>query len=190
MTAQSCSLTGSLSSMPTTNSFSMRPLTSLHVLEQKQRVLVQLELSTLTKPDGYIWIGSKDNLLHVPRDQADDVEITESDIAKEVEDTLPRVEVKVRPRPQEEEKKEDVSSQQEEETSQHAGHAENAKIPAMPRGRTADERYGNLIIQQLTPEHQEQLRMCAFNSRKVQKTGIQKESTKRLIKLALLARSS
>jgi hypothetical protein len=122
---------------------------------------------TLTKPDGYIWIGSKDNLLHVPKDQADDVEITESDIAKEVEDTLPRVEVKVRPRPQEEEKKEDVSSQQEEETSQHAGHAENAKIPAMPRGRTAEERYGNLIIQQLTPEHQEQLRMCAFNSRNV-----------------------
>jgi hypothetical protein len=73
---------------------------------------------TSAKLDGYIWIGSKGKFLHIPKDQAEDVEITEGDIAVEIEDTLPSLEVKVRPQPQEDEAKEDVSSQQGEEASQ------------------------------------------------------------------------
>ena len=37
----------------------------------------------------------------------------------------------------------------------------------VPRGRKPEERYGNFMIQQLTPQHRELLRTCAFNSQNV-----------------------
>ena len=37
----------------------------------------------------------------------------------------------------------------------------------MPRGRTAEERYGNFMIQQLNTQHRKLLRDCAFNSRNI-----------------------
>ena len=48
--------------------------------------------------------------------------------------------------------------------------SEEAEIPEvepLPRGRTAEERYGNFMIQQLNTQHRELLRDCAFNSRNI-----------------------
>ena len=71
-------------------------------------------------------------------------------------------------------------------------HSKNAEIPAfaaLPRGRTAEERYGNFIVQQGTTEHQELVRLFAFNScNALSEDDIdQKETYNLLIKLALLA---
>ena len=128
-----------------------------------------------TKLKGYVWIGTKDNFVHVPKSQAGAVEMVEGDADEEEEEekeeeeeyTLPTLEVKIRPQPQEEEKEEYVGSQKGEETSHHSGHSETAEMPAvepLPRGRKAEGRFGNFIIQQLKPEHQELVRLYAFNS--------------------------
>ena len=48
--------------------------------------------------------------------------------------------------------------------------SEEAEIPEvepLPRGRTAEERYGNFMMQQLNTQHRELLRDCAFNSRNI-----------------------
>jgi hypothetical protein len=59
----------------------------------------------------------------------------------------------------------------------------------LPRGRTAEKRYGNFIVQQGTTEHQELVRLFAFNScNALSEDDIdQKETYNLLIKLALLA---
>ena len=44
-----------------------------------------------TKLDGHMWIGSQDKVVHVPKDKADDVEMTAGDDVEEAEDDLPRL---------------------------------------------------------------------------------------------------
>jgi len=110
--------------------------------------------------------------VYIPKDYAEDAEMQEGDAEEqeEQEDTLPTLEVSIRPQPQREEKEEDVGSQKGEETSHHSGHSEEAEIPEaepLPRGRAPEERYGNFMIQQLAPQHRELLRTCAFNSQNV-----------------------
>ena len=129
-------------------------------------------ISLLNKLDGYVWIGTRGNIVHIPKDYAEDAEMQEGDAEEqeEQEDTLPTLEVSIRPQPQREEKEEDVGSQKGEETSHHSGHSEEAEIPEaepLPRGRAPEERYGNFMIQQLAPQHRELLRTCAFNSQNV-----------------------
>ena len=107
--------------------------------------------------------------MHIPKDDAEDVEMQEGDAEEEdeQEDTSPTLEVSIRLQPQ---KEEDVCSQKGEETSHHSGHSEEAEIPEvehLPRGRTPQERYGNFMIQQLKPQHRELARTCAFNSQNV-----------------------
>ena len=130
------------------------------------------EFHSSTKLQGYVWIGTRDNIVQIPKGHAEDVEMQEGDgeEEEEEEDSLPTLEVSIRPQPQREEKEEDVGSQKGEETSHHSGHSEEAEIPEaepLPRGRAPEDRYGNFMIQQLAPQHRELLRTCAFNSQNV-----------------------
>ena len=130
------------------------------------------EFHSSTKLQGYVWIGTRDNIVQIPKGHAEDVEMQEGDgeEEEEEEDSLPTLEVSIRPQPQEEEKAEDVGSQTGEETSHHSRHSDDAEMPVvepLPRGRTPEERYGNFMIQQLKPQHRELLRTCAFKSQNV-----------------------
>jgi hypothetical protein len=141
------------------------------------------EFHPSTKLDGYVWIGTRDNIVHIPKNHTEDVEMQEGNAEEEEEeeDTLPTLEVSIRRQPQGEEKAEDVGSQKGEETSHHPGHSDDAAMPAvepLPRGRTAEERYGNFMIQQLKPQHRELLRTCAFNSQNILR-GDDRRSRKR-----------
>ena len=56
------------------------------------------EFHTSTKLEGYIWISGKDKVKHIPKDQADDVDMEDQDEdADEELDLLPRLQVFVKP---------------------------------------------------------------------------------------------
>ena len=120
--------TGSLLSMLTTNSFSMKPSINLHAQEQGQKIFVIVQVNSSHQPglmaNGYVWIAARDKIVHIPKDHAEDVDMQKGDTQEEdeQEDTLPTLEVSIRPQPQEKEKEEDVCSQKGEETSHHSGH--------------------------------------------------------------------
>ena len=86
------------------------------------------EFHSSTKLDGYVWIATRDKIVHIPKDHAEDDEMQEGDAEEEdeQEDALPTLEVSIRPQPREEEnqKEEDACSQKREETSNHSGHSE------------------------------------------------------------------
>ena len=78
---------------------------NLHVQEQRQRILVQVNFTPSTKLDGYVWIGTRDNIVHIPKNHTEDVEMQEGNAEEEEEeeDTLPTLEVSIRRQPQGEE---------------------------------------------------------------------------------------
>ena len=120
------------------------------------------------KLDGYDWIANTEKMVHVPKDQADDVDMDDDDDIQEEVQFLPTLQVIVRPQ-EKTRKEEDVSSQEREETSQQAGHSEETEIPELDISRISrpEDRYGYYIIRHLKPEHQELLRNMAFNSQNV-----------------------
>ena len=70
------------------------------------------EFRTSTKLDGYVWIAARDKMVHIPKDQAEDVEMQAGDDEEEEqEDSLPKLEVIVRAQVPEEQKEEDVCSE-------------------------------------------------------------------------------
>ena len=127
------------------------------------------EFHTSAKLDGCVWLANTDKMVHVPKDQADDVNIDDDDYVEEEVEFLPTVEVIVRL--QEKTKKEDdVSSQEREEASQQAGHSEQTEeIPELDvaSSRSPEERYGIYIMRQLKTEYRELLRDMAFNSQNI-----------------------
>jgi ABC-type Na+ efflux pump permease subunit len=109
-----------------------------------------------------------DGMLHVPKNQADDVNMDDDDDVDEEVELLPTLEVIVRP--QEKSKKEDdVSSQQRGETSQQAGHSEQRGITELDvaSGHSPEERHGIYVVRQLSPKYQELLRDISFNSQNI-----------------------
>ena len=86
------------------------------------------EFHSSTKLDGYVWIATRDKIVHIPKDHAEDDEMQEGDAEEEdeQEDALPTLEVSIRPQLREDEnqKEEDACSQKREETSNHSGHSE------------------------------------------------------------------
>ena len=66
------------------------------------------ELHTSTKLDGYVWVANTEKVIHVPRDQADDVEMKDDDVQEETQ-FLPSLQVIVRPQVKTSQE-EDVSS--------------------------------------------------------------------------------
>jgi hypothetical protein len=126
------------------------------------------EFHTSTKLDGYVWLANTDQMVHVPKDQADDVNMDDDDDVDEEVELLPTLEVIVRP--QEKSKKEDdVSSQQRGETSQQAGHSEQRGITELDvaSGHSPEERHGIYVVRQLSPKYQELLRDISFNSQNI-----------------------
>ena len=127
------------------------------------------DFHTSTKLDGYVWLANTDKMVHMPKDQADDVNMgdDDDDVHEEVE-LLPTLQGIVRLQ-EGSKKEEDVSSPQREETSQQAGHSEEIETPELDISRVnrPENRYGHYIIRQLKPEHQELLRDMAFNSQNV-----------------------
>jgi len=107
----------------------------------KARDLCAGEFHTSTKLDGCVWLATRDKMGHVPKDQAEDVDMEGDDDEEEVE-FLPTLEVSVRSQVPEEQKDEDVCSQKGEETSHHAGHSEQAETPEVeiPRSHSPEER--------------------------------------------------
>jgi hypothetical protein len=78
------------------------------------------EFQTSTRLAGYVWIAGEKKMTHVPKDQADDVDMEDRDEDDEELDDLPRLQVIVKPQ----EKKDDdkgVSSLQREETQEQDG---------------------------------------------------------------------
>ena len=111
------------------------------------------ELHTSTKLGGYVWVANTEKVIHVPRDQADDVEMEDDDVQEETQ-FLPSLQVIVRPQVKTS-KEEDVSSLQREETSQQAGPSEDEEPLELDiaRIRRPEDRYGHFIVRQLKPEH-------------------------------------
>ena len=126
-------------------------------------------------------------MVHVPKDQADDVNMDEvddddddddgdddddvvddDDDVQEAVELLPTLQVIVGPQ-ESSKKEEDVSSQEREETSQQAGHSGETEIPELNISRVGrpEDRYGHYVIRQLKPEHQELVRNMAFDSQNV-----------------------
>jgi len=66
---------------------------------------------TSTKLDGSVWLANTEKMVHVPKDQADDVNMDDDDDAQEEVEFLPTLQVIVRPQ-EGSKKEEDVSSRE------------------------------------------------------------------------------
>ena len=113
-----------------------------------------------TKLSGYVWIGSKTKLVHIPEDQADDVINTMDDVAEdEIDrraDALPKKKVPQEPM-------EGVGSQEREETQEEPGDSDQTERAEFPPGNSPQERYGNFIMSQFSVQEFLQLRQWVFN---------------------------
>ena len=63
----------------------------------KTRDLSAGELHTSTQLDGYVWVANAEKVIHVPKDQADDVDMENDDAAQEETQFLPSLQVIVGP---------------------------------------------------------------------------------------------
>ena len=63
----------------------------------KTRDLSAGELHTSTQLDGYVWVANAEKVIHVPKDQADDVDMENGDDAQEETQFLPSLQVIVGP---------------------------------------------------------------------------------------------
>ena len=145
---------------------------------------------TFTKLSGYVWLASEAKLVHVPEDQAGDVQMNSDDDVDETANDLPRLSVKiqqddqdevheeVQEEPQDEERKDDevheevpdgqmegVSSQEEEGIPEQPGYPEEIERPELPPARSAEDRYGNFIMSQFPVKEYLKLREWCFNLR-------------------------
>ena len=134
----------------------------------KARDLHAGEFHTSTKLDGYVWVANTKKISHVPKDQADDVDMEDEDDEDETQ-FLPSLQVIVRP--QEETKNErGVSSLQEEETPQRAAVSsddDEIVLTDLARINSAEDRYGCFIVRQLKTEHQLLLKDLCMSSQNV-----------------------
>ena len=110
-----------------------------------------------TKLAGYVWVGSKTKLLHMPGGKARDVlmldveTLDEPEGGEETED-LPSLNVKIEEVVEEEpqqaldDQQDDESSLQREVSSEFPGYSGQLERPEFPPARNAGERYGNFIM--------------------------------------------
>ena len=137
-----------------------------------------------------MWLGSETKLVHVPEDQAGDVQMDADDEADERANDLPSLSVKVQQddqdevqeevqeEPQDEEQQDDevheevpdeqmegVCSQEGEETQEQPGYSEEIERPELPPARTPEERYGNFIMSQFSGKDRVKIRQWVFNLR-------------------------
>ena len=127
------------------------------------------DFHTSTKLDGYVWVASSEKMAHVPKGQADDVDMEDDD---EDDDTqfliLPSLQVIVRP--QEQNKVEDgVSRLQKEETPQHGATSDDDDVvfTNLARINRPENRYGFFIVRQLKGENQLLLKDLCMNSQRI-----------------------
>ena len=107
------------------------------------------DFDTSTKLDGYVWVASSEKIAHVPKDQADDVDMEDDDDDEEAQ-FLPCLQVVVRP--QEKTKVEEgVSSLQKEETPQPASSSDDDDVvfTDLARINSLEDRYGFFIVKQV-----------------------------------------
>ena len=83
-----------------------------YVVEQATRSSISAgAFHTSTKLDGSVWLENTEKMVHVPKDQADDVNLDDDDDAQEEVEFLPTLQVIVRPQ-EGSKKEEDVSSRE------------------------------------------------------------------------------
>ena len=114
-----------------------------------------------TKLSGYVWVGSKTKLVHIPGGQADDVFMLdvetqdEEEVDEETKD-LPSLEVKIEeveedePQQAQDDQQDDACSRQREVASEFPGYSSQLERPEFPKARGPTERYGNFIMSQRT----------------------------------------
>ena len=125
---------------------------------------------TSTKLSGYVRLGSETELVHIPEDQAGDVQMDADDEGDETANGLPSLSVRmqqdhqdevqeeVQEEPQDEEQQDDevheevpdeqmegVCSQEGEETQEQPGYSEEIARPELPPARSPEERYGSSL---------------------------------------------
>ena len=125
------------------------------------------DFHTSTKPSGYVWVASSEKLAHVPKDQADDVNMEGPEEDGEAQ-FLPSLHVVVRP--QEKDKADEgVGSLQTEETPQHGASSDDDDVVSIDLAQInrPEDRYGCFIVRQLKREHQSMLRDLCINSQVV-----------------------
>ena len=127
-----------------------------------------------TKLSGYVWVGSKTKLVHIPGGQADDVVMfdvetqDEQEVDEETKD-LPSLEVKIEevgeeePQQAEDDQQDGAGSRQREVASEFPGYSGQLERPEFPQGRNAAERYGNFIMSQFTLQEFRTIRQWCFD---------------------------
>ena len=136
----------------------------------KARDLDAGEFHTSTKLDGYVWVANAEKIAHVPKDQADDLDMEDDDDDDDDQDdttSLPSLQVTVRPQAKVE-NEEGVSSLQKEETPQPAV-SDDDEVVFTDRARIngPEDRYGCFIVRQLKTEHHLLLKEMCINSQVV-----------------------
>lgn len=142
---------------------------------------------TSTKLSGYVWLGSETKLVHVPENQAGDVQMDADDEADERANELPSLLVKVQQddhekeleevqeEPQDGEPQDDevhekvpdepmegVCSREGEEIQEQPGQAEETEKHELPPARTLEERYGNFIMSHFSAKDYVKIRQWVF----------------------------
>ena len=133
----------------------------------KAKDLNARDFHTSTKLSGYVWVASSEKLAHVPKDQADDVNMEGPEEDDEAQ-FLPSLHVVVRP--QEKDKADEgVGSLQKEETPQHGASSDDDDVVSIDLAQInrPEDRYGCFIVRQLKREHQSMLRDLCINSQVV-----------------------
>ena len=113
-----------------------------------------------TKLAGYVWVGSKTKLLHMPKGEAGDVlmfDVETLDVPEGEEETedLPSLNVKIEevveePQQALNDQQDDECFLQREVSSGIPGYSGQLERPEFPPARNAAEYYGNFIMSQFT----------------------------------------
>ena len=124
---------------------------------------------TSTKLSGYVWLGSDTKVVHVPKDQAGDVQMDADDEEADDEtNELPSLSVKVQKDDEvheevPDEPMEGVCSQEGEETQEQTGHSEETEKPDLLPARNPMERYGNYLMSHFSAKDYLKIRQWVFN---------------------------
>ena len=124
------------------------------------------ELQTSTKLEGYVWIAGEKKMTRVPKDQADDVQMQDDDESDEELDELPRLQVIVKSKEKKEEKS-GSSSEKEEPQVEEVHDEEEEVLPEIAPIREPMDRYGQFLVNQLSPAHQRLLYELTLSSQNV-----------------------
>ena len=114
------------------------------------------ECHTSTKLAGYVWIAGEKEMTHVPKDQADDVDMEKHDEDAEEElDDLPRLQVILNPQEKQDDDK-GVSSLQREETQEQDGPSgdDDDILEYVAEITRPEDRLGQHLVRQLSLAHQ------------------------------------